>query len=112
MQLEEKKLVHDALKASESIRAFTTEKSFSDYRSDDMLRAAVERKFEIVGEALNQLKKVSPTLIENVADYHRIIAFRNVLIHGYAQVDDNLVWTVVQEKLPELLKDLAGMIAS
>ena len=77
-----------------------------------MLRAAVERKFEIVGEALNQLKKVNPTLIENVVDYHRIIAFRNVLIHGYSQVDDNLVWTVVQEKLPELLKDLAGMIAS
>ena len=48
MRLEEKKLVHDALKASESIRAFTTEKSFSDYRSDDMLRAAVERKFEII----------------------------------------------------------------
>lgn len=112
MRLEEKKLVHDALKAAESIHAFTTEKSFSDYRSEDMLRAAVERKFEIVGEALNQLRKVNPTLIENVVDYHRIIAFRNVLIHGYAQVDDNLVWTVVQEKLPELLKDLAGMIAS
>jgi uncharacterized protein with HEPN domain len=67
-----------------------------------MLRSAVERQFEIVGEALNQLSKVDPEVASRIPELRRIVAFRNILIHGYATVDDALVWQVLVDKLPGL----------
>ena len=81
-------------------------KDWSDYQGDPMLRAATERQFEIIGEALNQLRKYSPQLAARVRDQEKIIGFRNVLIHGYAEIDDSVVWNAVCEKLPPLLADL------
>ncbi|MBP2453788.1 HepT-like ribonuclease domain-containing protein [Mycolicibacterium lutetiense] len=57
---------------------------------------------EIIGEALNQLSKVDEGLSARIPDLARIVAFRNILIHGYADVDDALVWQVITDKLPEL----------
>ncbi|ORT96163.1 hypothetical protein UK99_10240, partial [Frankia casuarinae] len=74
-------------------------------------RAAVEREFEIIGEALNQLSKVAPDLAAAIPELPRIVAFRNILIHGYATVDDALVWQVLQEKLPELEQVVRRMLA-
>ena len=65
-----------------------------------MLRAAVERKFEVIGEAITKLVRLDETIGNRISDYKRIIAFRNVLIHGYADVDDRLVWDVVETNLP------------
>lgn len=62
-----------------------------------MLRSAVERQFEIIGEALSQLARADPTLAERVPDLRRIIGFRNVLIHGYDRVDAAAVWRVVED---------------
>ncbi|OHV31530.1 hypothetical protein BCD49_31355 [Pseudofrankia sp. EUN1h] len=76
-----------------------------------MLRAAVEREFEIIGEALNQLSKVAPDLAAAIPELPRIVAFRNILIRGYATVDDALVWQVLQEKLPELEQVVRRMLA-
>lgn len=106
MRLEEKTLLHDIRIAAERIESFVHEKDFSTYRVDEMLRAAVERQFEIIGEALNRLSKISPDLAGRITEYQRIIAFRNILIHGYAQVDNRLVWSVVEEKLPALLDEV------
>lgn len=74
-----------------------------------MLKSAVERQFEIVGEALNALSKIAPEMAEALPELPRIVAFRNVLIHGYATVDDRLVWGVVEGKLP-LLRDAVARL--
>ena len=76
-----------------------------------MLRSAVERQFEIVGEALNQLAKLAPDLAEQIPDLPRIVASRNILIHGYAVVDNAIVWRVIQENLPGLLSVLERLLA-
>lgn len=47
-----------------------------------------------------------------ISDYQRIIAFRNILIHGYADVDDRLVWNVVETRLPSLIAEVRGLLAS
>jgi uncharacterized protein with HEPN domain len=59
-----------------------------------MLRAAVERKFEIIGEALGQFAKRDTSTAARIGEHRRIVAFRNILVHGYADVDDRLVWTL------------------
>jgi uncharacterized protein with HEPN domain len=57
-----------------------------------MLRAAVERQFEIIGEALNQLSNETPHLAARVPNLRRAVAMRNVLIHAYRRVDNGAVW--------------------
>jgi len=105
-----RKYLWDALTAAGLLSDFSAGKSFDDYQDDAMLRSAVERQFEIVGEALSQLSKVAPELAAQIPDRRRIVAFRNVLIHGYAIVDDALVWQVLIEKLPGLTKTVQDLL--
>lgn len=102
MPPEARKFLWDAQQAAALIAAFVAGKTFVDYCHDAMLKSAVERQFEIVGEALNGLSKIAPEMAAAIPELRRIIAFRNVLIHGYATVDDKLVWGVVEGKLPLL----------
>jgi len=92
----------DVHNGAELILAFTQDKSLDDYLCDVMLRSAVERQFEIIGEALNQLSKHAPGIAKEIPDLPRIVAFRNILIHGYAVVDNATVWRTVQIELPVL----------
>lgn len=64
--------------------------------------SAVERKFEIIGEALGQLAKANPDLAACIPHLSQIVAFRNQLIHGYARVDHSTVWEVIEQFLPQL----------
>jgi uncharacterized protein with HEPN domain len=75
-----------------------------------MLKAAVEREFEIIGEALGQLAKLDEKVAARITEYRRIIAFRNILIHGYAQVDDRLVWDIVENKSPALRQEVDTLL--
>jgi len=110
MPPEAKKYLYDIAQAAELITQFTAGKTFSDYVNDPMLRAAVERKFEIIGEALVQLSKRDPASAAQISEYRRIIAFRNILIHGYADVDDRLVWDIVESKLAALRLEAAALL--
>ena len=104
MQLESKKYLFDILQAAQLLTDFTSGKDFNDYANDPLLRSAVERQFEIAGEALAQLARQDASVAEKVGEFRRIIAFRNILIHGYTDVDDRLVWDIVETKLP-ILRD-------
>lgn len=78
----------DAHAAAGAILEFVAGKYYADYAADRMLRSAVERQFEIIGKALNQLCKIEPNWVEQIPDLAQIVAFRNLLIHGYASVND------------------------
>lgn len=112
MPLDAKAYLADIRVATDRIAAFTSGKSFEDYQADDLLRSAVERQFEIVGEALRKLADLDPPLAARIPEYRRIIAFRNVLVHGYASVDNWLVWGIVENKLPDLRAAIASLIRS
>lgn len=109
MRRETKKLLFDIQEAGQAIQRFVREKDFAGYQSDDMLRSAVERKFEIIGEALNRLRDVDEESLEQIADYRKIIGFRNVLAHGYDAVSDEIVWEIVVHSLPILMQDVARL---
>lgn len=97
-------------RAAALIARFTAGKTLADYEGDPMLRSAVERQSEIIGEAVAQLACQDESLAARISDHRRIIALRNILIHGYAQVDDCLVWDVVESKLPALRRDVAALL--
>ena len=62
----------------------------------------MERQFEIIGEALNQLSRLDAVTAATIEDLPRIAAFRNVLVHGYASVDNRIVWGVIESSLHPL----------
>lgn len=111
MRLEAKKYLYDVQRAAAHIAKFVSGKQLEDYRSDVLLRSAVERQFEIIGEALAQLARLDETIAARIGEHRRIIAFRNILIHGYAEVDHRLVWDIVESKLPMLRRQVDSLLS-
>ena len=111
MRLEAKKYLFDIKQAADLLLRFSHGKTFSEFTADPLLRSATERQFEIIGEALNQLSKIDPDTVAAISEYRRIIAFRNILIHGYAEIDHRLVWGILEGKLPELHRQVEALLA-
>ena len=105
-----RKYFYDIEQACKLLAEFTSGKTFADYATDAMLRSAVERQFEIIGEALSQALRIAPSLAAHISHSSRIIAFRNRLIHGYASVSDELVWGVVKAHLETLHKEVSALL--
>jgi len=82
MQPEAPALIWDARRAAGRVLEFVADRSWDDYQQDVMLRSEVERQFQIIGEALNRLSRVDSATADRVPDLARIVAFRNVLVHG------------------------------
>ncbi len=101
MHADARKLVWDARQAVGRVLDFTRGKSFTDYQADLVLSSAVERQLEIAGEAL-ALRRIDAPTAATIGDLARVVGFRNVLIHGYATVDDRLVWGVIENHAANL----------
>jgi uncharacterized protein with HEPN domain len=104
------KLLWDAQLAADRVSRFCAGKTFANYDADELLCSAVERQLEIVGESLNQLSRVDAATASLLPDLPRIVAFRNVLIHGYASVDNHIVWGVIETNLPPLITALHRLL--
>lgn len=112
MRREPRAYLWDAHQAAHAIAEFTRGRGNDDFARDLLLRSAVERQFEIIGEALSQLAKIDSELAAKVPHLPRVIAFRNILIHGYAVIDRATVWRVIEENLPELERALATLLGN
>ena len=110
MRREPRAYLWDVREAADAILEFTLGLRLDDYLADRMLRSAVERQFEIIGEALNQLAKVAPEIATRIPDLSQIVAFRNLLIHGYATVDHPTVWETLQSQVPALRNCVAKLL--
>jgi uncharacterized protein with HEPN domain len=98
------------MQAAKLIREFTRDITFTEYESSMMLRSAVERQFEIIGEALSQALYHFPKLEEEITAGRQIVAFRSRLIHAYASVDPAVVWGVIEEDLPVLRNEVEELL--
>ncbi len=98
--------------AAQAIQDFVKGMDANAYAATPLVHSAVERKFEIIGEALAQLAKVDPTLAARVPHLPEIVAFRNQLIHGYAVVNHGTVWNVIQDALPMLLASVRVLLCT
>ncbi len=100
----------DIQEAGGAIQRFIAGMDVQTYAQTELVHAAVERKFEIIGEALGKLSKLDPDLARRIPDVRDIVAFRNILIHGYAAVDHVRVWRIAQESLPGLRAVVAELL--
>jgi uncharacterized protein with HEPN domain len=82
---------------------FTSGLTLEQYLADEKTRAAVERVLEICGEAMNNLYRLAPAIAEKIPHARDIIGFRNILAHGYAELDHNKVYDVAITHAPQLL---------
>ncbi|MCF8371006.1 MAG: DUF86 domain-containing protein [Bacteroidales bacterium] len=109
MEIEIKKYLFDILESIESIENFLGEKrNFNVYMSDKMLRRAVEREFEIIGEAMSRIEKIDPTL--EISSKKQIISLRNRVIHGYDRIDDEIIWGTIVRHLPLLKLETSDLL--
>lgn len=98
-----RKLILDILLACDEAQSFTAGKSFDEFKNDRLLQLAIEREFEIIGEALSRLEKLDPVEIgAKIPEYRKIIGFRNVIAHGYDVIDDAALWDFTVNRIPDL----------
>ena len=100
----------DIRQAIDLVSAAVQDKALPDYERDAILRSAVERQFITVGEALMQMLRFTPELQVRISHTRQIIAFRNILVHGYADIAHDVVWAAAQEDLPVLRCEVDALL--
>ena len=110
MQPRSAALLWDLLTAVQRIQGFVAARTWDDYASDVLLRSAVERQFEIAGEAMSVLRKLDPQTADRVPNAGKMIGMRNILIHGYAQVNNQTVWQAATTDLSEVTATVGALL--
>lgn len=105
-----KKYLYDIANCCEFVLEITGGKTVEDYKNDRIFRSALERELQIIGEAMLQLDNVSSETAERISQHRSIIGFRHVLVHGYANLDPDTVWNVVETKISILLEQTKKLL--
>src|SRR5260370_33444951 len=105
------KLLDQIRDAAAFIREVTRAKNVKDFENDRLLRQAVERNLEIIGEAVGRLARDDAATADRITDFRQIIAFRNILIHGYDLLDHAKRWHVITSDLSRLEGQVCQLLA-
>ena len=101
----------DIAEAAENIRSYVGNRSFEEFRNDRMRVDAVVRNFEVIGEAVKNLSEDLKTKFP-ATDWKAVAGFRDTLIHGYFGIDLEILWDIIEHKIPELQREITTIIAS
>ena len=99
----------DMLEAARNVANMVAGKTFVDYENDLVLRSAVERQVEILGEAANHVS-IEFQNAHSQIPWRQIIGQRNILAHEYKDIAAKLIWTVGTERIPDLVKALEPLV--
>lgn len=102
------KYLSDILMAIELIEDFMVGFDFPAYESDRKTQSAVERQLAVIGEALNQFKKLEPSIV--IENDRQIVAFRNRLVHAYDSLDNSIVWVIMNKYLKPLKLEIENLM--
>ena len=111
MSDEVNELLNDVLTECQSIREFVSGHTLESYKEDKKTRFAVERCFEIIGEALTRISQIDQSSLASIRDCRAIRSFRNVLAHAYDHVEDEIVWGIIESDLDNLVEDVEKVIS-
>ena len=101
----------DITGACEAIGRFLAGVDYPAYRGDELTRSGVERQLILIGEAVNALLRVEPSLAARISHARRIVDFRNQLAHDYAAVNDAVVWVIAVDEVPVLRAECQALLA-
>jgi uncharacterized protein with HEPN domain len=99
----------DMLDAAKAIQSFVAGRLLQDYLKDRMLRGAVERHLEIIGEAAGRISQEFRSVHPEIP-WQKIVGLRNILIHEYGDIEDVLVWEVASVHIPDLIRKVECLI--
>jgi uncharacterized protein with HEPN domain len=104
------KLLYDIKLAIEEIESYfeIESRTFDNYKQNSLLKRAIERNLEIIGEAINRILKEDPYFA--LSDAKRIVGLRNQIIHGYDSISDENIWGIIINYLPNLKSEVNNMI--
>ena len=104
------KCLVDILNSINEIDSFFVDKEmvFEEYAKNTMLKRAIERNLEIVGEAVNRTLHKSPDI--KISHARQIVQFRNLVIHSYDNISDANVWAIVINYLPKLKAEVQELL--
>ena len=109
MNDEIKKYLYDIQESICSIENYLGgQRNFNVYMENKMLRRAIEREFEIIGEAMNRMDKLCPDF--SISSKRQIIGMRNRVIHGYDKIDDEIIWGTIVRHLPSLKNEIDKLL--
>lgn len=101
----------DIQEAARAIERFVSGMDWQAFQQDEVVRSAVERKLEIIGEAIAQLDKLDSALAGDLSAKRQIVGMRNVLIHGYASIDEAIVWQTIEADVPRLQEEVTRLLS-
>jgi uncharacterized protein with HEPN domain len=104
-------LLELALVALRRVPRFLDQRTETQYLGDELCQAAIERQLEIAGDALGHLRRLDPMLFGRIPDGDLIVAFRNVLAHGYATLDHRRIYDMAAHRTADLQKVLERLLA-
>ena len=107
---EARKRLWDITAAGRAVLDWTTRKTADEYVSSHLLRAAVEREFIIIGEAIRAALQAESSISVAITDTEKIVGFRNVLVHNYRNINSDEVWTMIHDHLPLLLSQCRSLL--
>jgi uncharacterized protein with HEPN domain len=111
MKRDPRAFLSDVIEAGHAIQQAVACINLNDYCNSRLIRSSVEREFTIIGEALSQLSRRDADLLSQIDQAPQIISFRNKLTHEYVTINDQLVWGVIQDNLPALLKQCTKLLS-
>lgn len=100
----------DIVDASRAIADGVLGRTYADFEQDRMFRRAIERELTIVGEAVSQMTRTYPETRDAIGPVRRLVGFRNVLIHEYGDVKNDVVWAIVVDEVPQLLERCQALL--
>ncbi len=100
----------DIMESIRKIISFIGDSTYQEYSTSNILKSAVERQFEIIGESLGRIDRDYPDKINSISNARSIIDFRNILIHGYDTIDDAIVWDIISQHLPVLKDEITRLL--
>ena len=109
MSIDELKYLEDILMAIEELEKFIgVDKRFEVFKTSQLLQRAVEREFEIIGEAIKNFKNLNKEI--EIKNTKEIIGLRNRIAHAYDSVDYEYLWGIIINHVPKLKQEVASLI--
>ena len=111
MSRDEIMYLRDIAQSCRKILTFTADLTQAELLQDEKTYDAVIRNLEIIGEAAKHISSKSKKQLPDI-EWRKAAGLRDMLTHAYFGIDNDILWDIIQNKIPKLEKEVAGFLSS